>query len=446
MQHSYDLKNILPHQFLEQEMKEYCQRDAVMTVLLADHWIDICHNSNLYPSNFCSPASIASQYFRKEIKIPTINKFFKPQYSKYLKIVWESVSGAFISAFRRGYFENVYEYDINSAYPYQMSLLPDLNKGRFIYREKYVPKKAIMGWVRVLITITPDDTGFFHPCFPIMRDNLPNYYPVGTFPASITLLEYEQLKHYFEIQLIDGFYFLSSNPHYLFKDVVTERYNERKKTKDKNIDYFNKTVLNGIYGKFLEKIQEIDDEKEDYGKWKTGQLFNPFYASYILAGTRVQLFKALEKAGPENIIACFTDSIFTTKKLDLGCGSLLGDWDFVQKGEMLIVGCGVYSVKGEKKTKSKLRGFNTTSKEEKSLFHLIPQQKDNEEIKVNITQNIAPLSSIIEKRPDDMNLIIDTQKTIKINFDTKRLWDYNFKCAGELLDKQSNSLPIFHLP
>jgi hypothetical protein len=270
-----------------------------------------------------------------------------------------------------------------------------------------------------------------------------NYYPVGNMETSITLLEYEYLKEYFTIEPLQGIYWIPDKLSFLFADTINDLYTLRKSTTDENINFFIKIVLNGFFGKFLEKHQCLNPDHELYRRWITGQLFNPMYGSYILAGARIELFKALQLTDPKNLVACFTDSILTKKPLNIPLSKDLGTWDFCQEGEAVIIGCGVYTIRG-KKLKSKLRGFHITEKAENSLFEIIKKQYKNETIKLNITKNIAPLSAIIQKRTLDMNLLVDDIKEITLNFDTKRLWHGSFKNAGELLEKQYDSFPLMH--
>lgn len=437
----YDLATLTIEQIRTDKTIGYCIYDAKLTKWLADHWVDICHKNDLYPSNFSSTASISARYFNERVDIPTINSFLKNDYRKKLLLYpWSAVSGAFISVFKRGYFEKVYVYDINSAYPFQMSLLPDIRKGTF-KKSKRVIKDAKLGWLRAKIKISTDDIGYYHPCFPILRDRLSNYYPVGSFQSYITLLEYNELKQYFDISPMDGLYWIPEVEDYLFKNTINDIYKTRKTTDDSNINFFLKIILNSIYGKFLERHPILDMDDENFKKFQTGNFFNPFYASYILAGTRVQIFKQLLKLNSNSIIAVFTDSIITSDPLDINIDNKLGGWGYEGSGEAVVIGCGVYTIKYENAIKTKIRGFHTTSKI--NLFDIIKSNKSKNKLTIQIKINISPLTSIIQKRTNDMNLILDDVKEIDINFDTKRLWIGSFKNSHELLEKTVDSQPIF---
>lgn len=441
LEHNFDLANLTIEQLKTQQAIDYCIKDALLVKKLADRWIAICHQNDLYPSNFSSTASISARYFNERVEIPTINRFLKTEFRReLLQYPWNACAGAFISVFKRGYFDNIHCYDINSAYPFQMSQLPDIEQGSFFKSKKILPE-AKLGWMKAKINIERSSSGAYHPCLPILRKNLSNYYPVGNFETFITLLEYNELKHYFDVEIKDGLYWIPSEEHYLFKNIINDIYTRRKTTTDDNINYFLKIILNSIYGKFLERHQILDDEQLR-GYCETGNYFNPFYASYILAGTRVQIFKTLLLLKEDDIVAVFTDSILTKKQLSITVSNQLGSWSYEGAGEAVIVGCGVYTIKQKEKIKTKIRGFHTTSKID--LFDIIKNQKNKKSLTIDIKINISPLTSIIQKRIVDMNLIIDDKKCVDINFDTKRLWLRSFKSAKELLEKEINSEPIFY--
>jgi len=454
--HKWDLTKLTIEDMRHPEIIEYCVHDAVLAQKLAVFFIKLCNRMNLYTKNFSSPASISVRYFSTNVKFPTINRFInKPDYHSYIEYAWEATRGAFINVFKRGYFPKVYVYDINSCYPHQMRQLPDISKGRFSYRQGPPDPEFTHGWLKARVYIDPNEKGGYTPCLLKYRKQHSNFFPSGEFETYITLLEYERLKYYYELDIIDGIYWKPYNEiSYFLKDAIEQTYIERTKTDDVNIRYFLKIVLNGLYGKFLEKHKCLVDIKNigKLGMLETGNLFNPFYASYILAGSRLQLFDALVSTDPKNIIACSTDSVMTKKPMpNLDISNNLGAWSIDHEGEAIVIGCGVYSMRDkDNNLKTKLRGFHivNVNKEDENkrdkydLFSMIKNQHKSKEIIINTITNITPLKAIIQKMPERMNFLISDIKCININFDKKRLWLGSFKNAGELLTKNYDSLPI----
>ena len=201
--------------------------------------------------------------------------------------------------------------------------------------------------------------------------------------------------------------------------------------------------MNGYYGKHLERHIVKNPEHKNYGKFETGNFFNPFYGSYILGNTRLMIYKALKQIDIKNIVGCSTDSIFCSEPISMSMGKGLGEWDIANIGEMLIMGCGVYCIRG-KTVKQKTRGFHVTekSKGEKTLFDHVKEQHKKEKVTLPINVNVTLGNSLRQHVPNDMNLIREEAKDIYINFDTKRLWTKQFKNAGELLEKSIDSFPL----
>jgi len=452
----WDIANLTTLDMHNPKIIAYCVHDAVLAHKLSVFFVELCNKMDLYTKNFSSPATIAVKYFSSNVKFPTINRFItRPEYNPYIRYAWQATKGAFINVFKRGYFPKVYVYDINSCYPYQMTKLPDISKGRFFYRKGKPKAEFTHGWVKAKVYIDPNEKGGYNPCLLKYRQHHSNYFPSGEFETYITLLEYERLKSYFEIEIIDGIYWRpNSEIRYFLKDAIEGTYLERTKTDDVNVKYFLKIVLNGLYGKFLEKRKCLLDPKDigKLGMFETGNLFNPFYASYILAGSRLQLFDAIVSTDQDNLIACSTDSVMVKRPMpNLELSKDLGAWSIDDEGDAVVIGCGVYSIRDKDlNMKTKLRGFHVVNvaKEDESkrakydLFSMIEKQKDRKEIVIDTISNITPLKSIIQKMPECMNFLINDIKHININFDRKRIWDGYFNKVGDLLKTSHDSSPI----
>lgn len=432
-----DLKNLTVDDCHRPEVIKYCKHDAFLCQELAEHFVRTCNSQDLYPSNFCSPASISTRFFQSRGEIPTINRVPK----LYLNMAWLCYSGAFITIFKRGYFKEVFEYDINSAYPFAMSQLPNIDGGVFGMKKGSPPPDAMLGWLKVRASIDPSDEGFYHPPFVMIRPPYPNYMPCGIFETYITLAEFEAYQDSLVLEPISGLYWKPTQElRFPFRDVIDYLYKTRKATDDQATNYFLKICLNGFYGKNLEKILIRDEDNLHFGKLQTGNYFNPFYASYITALCRIMVYEALRKTSQKAQVGCFTDSIITLDPLDIPLSDELGEWQFSQKGELLLVGCGVYTLRGERNLKTKARGFHTTSKMD--LFDIFKKDKSATAIPISVVSNISYPRAMIQGREQDMNLLVDEIRQIDINFDVKRMWDEYFTCAGDALEKIIDSLPV----
>ena len=430
---NFDMTNVTIENCHDPEFIAYCIQDCKITQGLAELFLKVCSDNGLEGANFSSPASLSYDYFAARTSFPTINKFIESEeLYPYLIYPWESISGAFISVFQRGYFPHVSVYDINSSYPTRIAKLPDLEQGRFYFDDGEPSTDYQMGWLRCEVNITKGDEGWYHPCFPVIREHGANYYPIGHFSYTMTLSEYRYFSQFFDIKPIEGLYWQASVMSYPFRETVNNIYNTRKQVTDIPTNLFLKTVLNGLYGKFLQKTLVKDPKAANFGYWKTGPAFSPFYASYILADSRIQVFDLLRKIDSTKIVACFTDSVITTEDLTwLPVDKQLGNWGFDKSGEAIIIGCGIYSIKHDGKTSTKLRGFNLKH----SLFDLVNEHLGLKEITIKVNRNINMYDALTQKRYDDMNLIEKQERTININFDTKRIWSGAWKTCNDILTK-----------
>lgn len=441
-----DIANMTDADFQRKDVIEYCMNDAALCEDLMNAFIATCHRGGMYPTNFASPASISTRHFSTHVNIPTINSLIK-RHPECLRIAWKATNGAFICCFKRGYFPHVYEYDVNSQYPFAMSNLPDLTKGQFLIKKGGPPEGAFMGWMECRIDQDSWSKTFYHPPVCIKRKDNINYFPVGEYKTFLTLNEYRAYADDFNIDIVGGLYWLpESDPEYLYRGVIRDLYRIRRATKDESLKYFYKIALNGFYGKSLEKHYDRDPGSKYMGLFHTGNFFNPFYASYILADSRIMVYRALSALKPESIIACFTDSVLTTEPLKgVPFGDDMGQWGFVQSGDLVMIGCGVYTLrdKGRDTVKTKLRGFSTTAKT--NLFDEIKRFHRDQEIALSVRINFSMALALMQDRPADMNKLIDTERITNVNFDTKRNWlGGHFRTCGDLLDKQLDSTPFFH--
>lgn len=442
--HGYDLANLPLAAFNDPTFIAYCQDDARKAEELARVWLSICAKQQLAPHSLASPATVSARYFADHTSIPTVNAFTLTKERPKLRYSYEAQKGAFISVFKRGYFPEAWEYDINSAYPYAMTLLPDITAGRLVKRKKVIDD-APLGWLRCRIHLDGGQSADYHPPFAIRSTAGVNYYPIGTFRTYLTLLEYLAYRETYHIDVQDGVYWLPDGElTFPYRHVIEDLYAKRLATEDPHENYFSKIMLNGWYGKHLEKHEVLDPDHEHYGKYLTGRYWNPMYGSYILAHCRVQVWTLLGRIPNEDIIAVSTDSVVTMRPRAIPEGKVLGAWSPAGQGELLMVGSGVYSWRypdGDVVTRN--RGFHLTRKLD--LFQKCQETWEALKIEIEQQRALSMMESLVQHRPADMNKILDVPRQIDINFDDKRLWIGSFTNADDMLSRWIDSHPPLEL-
>jgi len=444
-----------------ENIKKYCIQDCKLTANLG---LLLNKKFNEIGIDFSKPysiASISSQWVKRNCIIPP---YKREQYQEY---AFKSYYGGRFEIFKKGFFDKVYEIDINSAYPSQIVNLLDISKGYWKYK-KEIDFDFDIGFLKCKIDINSD-----YICPLAFKNKGQNLFPnFNSKEIYITLDEYNFINKLdgCNIKFIDGWFFKAKEKIYPF-----EKFKELYKLKDKikNIDkvLYNiyKIIMNAFYGKTIElrakwekcekgfagEILEVmeGNEKGLYEKkYKIGQFFNPVYASLITSRTRLQLLEELYK-NKKSCIASFTDSIFLTSSPDENIiNNKLGGWDLKGIGELLMIQCGVYTFKTEKETKTRFRGFfldeNNDDKKKKDHTNFIEWFSNNlYETKLSKTL-LKPQSlgeSLLHENTCeflDFNNFVSSEKVLNINADKKRKWDRDAKNCGDLLCNQIDSIPL----
>jgi hypothetical protein len=420
---------------------KYCIKDAELTKRLADYFWNIVYlHMEYYPKRPFSKGKIAEEYFLDKCYIPTINNI--P--TKVLEYAYNSYFGGRFELLKKGYFEQVYSYDIKSAYPYQISNLIDFSHGAWmeINSKTYKPENsnAYTGFYECKINC---NESFFSPF--IYKIGELNIFPNGKFKQFLTKQEIDFIRNNFEdseIEIIKGYEFYpDSDYQYPFRTEIERLYEWKERETDEDIKYCVKIFMNALYGKFIQV-------SGDYNR--TGKIFNPLYASLITSGTRIKLLE-LALQSPDDIIMFSTDAVHSLSKLKIPDKPKLGDFSNDFEGEGVYVMSDIYNLWNLKKqkTKNKLRGFSLAI--EKDIDADIIMLKDillsmqTDEYKY-LTYRPYHLGECLlhtkKRKIEDLNIFGEVEKSIKVNGDKKRHWFDTFKNGKNCLKKSINSIPL----
>ena len=81
------------------------------------------------------------------VKIP----FFKELPYDLQEFAWNSYFGGRFEIIQRGFIGKAWIYDINSAYPYALSKIPDITKGNWVYGMQEIDDKALLGFFKIYV-------------------------------------------------------------------------------------------------------------------------------------------------------------------------------------------------------------------------------------------------------------------------------------------------------
>jgi hypothetical protein len=249
--------------------------------------------------------------------------------------------------------------DIKSAYPHAMSCMPSMGNARLYKRYKRTlnPKRvpdygvyAVSG--RVKECRWP--SMFDHDFSPFSGERIESIHMQG-FEINEAIRSGE-IKDY----RIEGYYYDAERdcgtP--AMRGFVEDFYRRKETEKDPVKRYMYKTVMNSVYGKFIQtrkksrmSYHNIDSEKdsESYDVI-AGGMFHPFIAAAITAQPRAYMHRQEHKY---KAIHTATDGLFTQSKGPFPrANGKLGNFEKDSEGDLLLIRNKLYILYGKKSAKT----------------------------------------------------------------------------------------------
>jgi len=386
----------------KKKVRNYCIQDCILTKQLAKHWIILFHDAFLF-----HPAKwISSGYLAEKVLIN--NEIFFPKFDSIpytiQDLAFRCFFGGRFEMIKRGFIGKAYLYDINSAYPYAISQLPDLNNGKWV-KKKSIDAKAKLGFFKILADI-PDD----YPIPPFtFKSKTQMIFPSGKFITYCTIAELLACRDDSIYKILEAYQFVPNSNIKPYKNFIESLYQKRLELKEQNnpLQLPIKIILNSIYGKTGQKVNRI-----------IGNLFNPVIFASITGHTRAQLYSFIKDNNlQKDTVAFATDSICTTKKLNMN-STKLGEFSFDGEGDdAFFLQNGFYRFNGMWKQ----RGFGKLGSKE--IEHLETFEKDDKlYYKIAVKRNTRLVSGIIQNKIKDIGKITTMIKKVNLNADRKRLW------------------------
>lgn len=254
-----------------------------------------------------------------------------PLRSEQEDFIREGYYGGRVEVFKM-YGKNLYYYDFNSLYPFEM-----LKESPLGYCVPVTERRRNRLGFYLIHCLIPENLEI--PPLPLYRGHK-LFFPVGEGEYYVTSVDLDLLEEMgIDYEIKKGYEF--TDRACLFKEYVDEMYKMRLNSEKGSLEnYTAKLFMNSLYGKFG---QRRDNEQliysknpkrafkvydEEFGLYTESKVSKspyilPHIASLITSRARNRLYRAMLEVGLENVWYCDTDSIITSKKLKTGL--LLGD-------------------------------------------------------------------------------------------------------------------------
>jgi hypothetical protein len=413
---TFSLRNI-------KQIKEYNRQECILLVQMMEKLRAWIKPLDINLRGWYGPSALANTYLGS-YKINEEYPDFRYANELYSAELFDAFNRAYfggrIEAFKLGTVKNVYQYDINSAYPFSMTFLqPTLLDWLWTRQFKADYQIAVY---HVKWNLKRCDIGLF----PFRDHNKGIYFP----KQGEGWYWYPEIKFALDhfpkdVEIMEGYYQRNSGAS-LIASLIGQCYEARqgyKKSKNPT-EYILKIMMNSMYGKFAQTV----------GK---PRFTNMVWAGYITSFTRSQLLAATWPHFDE-LIAFSTDGILTTKKLDLKLSNLLGEWNVTKYDQATVFMPGVYQLfKAGESTVRRRRGYRVLEYD-KLIRGLNRNHKVDIPVRFFVTHNLWRAQSNVLK--NKLCTFVDITKEFNpysnqkrtYFFDQIKQWELNF-CGSTII-------------
>lgn len=286
--------------------------DVAETWKLGSRIVEALDKMKLYPLKLTSPISVfADSYLGDARKYPTVFNF-PDEYFGAMEYATEMMRYEWRSAYKLGYFEETYQYDIISSYPAIIARLPDTTKCQCEFSTTR-PEWSTWGIMYGEVNITADVS----PIVGDLGDDRINY--KGRKEDRFTTREIDWITKHDAgtFKLRDGYFFKFGELR-PYRGAISYLFNY-KKMNEEMVSTIAKRAMNGLSGK-------LDEDRQD---GKKGDYYNPILACMVRSEARLNVADFIYNNGlVEDVIAVLVDSVLSQRYVELEVDERIGRWRY----------------------------------------------------------------------------------------------------------------------
>ena len=396
----------------QSQVIHYNQLELSLLSELMSKFRDVVHEQRIFPKLWIGPGALASDLLDRKYDKLSVS-------DKKLEFARRTMVGGWFEIMYRGECKNIYQYDINSAYPAALSTLPEIREDNTILTsskrdiKKYLQDDSFI-FVAFKGSVKFED-GTEVPALPARQKNMSIYNPLEItsgyhqgepFKASLQ-------KGMIESYNIDQALFIYDDMTRPFEWIDT--FYQRRIDLGKDLQgYPIKLALNSLYGKFAQSL----------GRPKFA---HPIYATLITGLTRAKIINAIP-SNQTSIIMIATDAVFSQVELDLPISKALGEWSVDKYEKLLIIQPGIYfGIRNGEFVKSRTRGLASDAFKKMTYNDIVEHYQINNGLKISRNVFYSWRSAVARGKLEDVGKWSFEPQVVKAGGD-KRIWigDYGY--------------------
>ena len=441
----------------KEEITKYCAQDAKATKLLSDVFEKSCEKQGYDFKNPYSIGNLGMKFFKpflvykykgRTFNIPRIHPCHYNDNNPRLRTLEDIQEllgrGGWNDCFKRGKFDEVWDADIVSAYPYIMRSAPYWD-GEWIFTnneselEEYTYGHVACDLRNLKYPMLPSLYQYFNESEILggtvkWENHAVIWSTVGDkwVELVLPLPMYKYLSKHADVKFKEAYYLEPTEQYKDFKPLEKpiDILFDRKRNANKGSMEYNlaKILMNGTSGKFKQKLHSDNT-------W----FFYPHLYGKITWDVKEMVLDMIFKNDLwADIVSVSTDgAVLLSKPGKINVEKKLGAWDLVKFSPFVQVGNGIYYGRDEKDEPIyRLRGFNM-GKTDKNLQDWIEGNPDKSVIKLT-TKRPLHLRECVKHhkilKVSDVGRFVEIKKRLNINQEIKRNWEGNkFENITEML-------------
>ncbi len=301
---------------------------------------DVLTRLELHPTTLSSPIAAYQKEILSTLDLPKPEDI-PPEAQFYAH---KCLHGGWMEAKARGHYENVFDYDINSAFSFHTANLIDTRYGTWFKSDKfYSPSKLPYGFCKGIVDVEKDFNSVIYTHKNKDGDTI-DYTPVGEHPDYLTNAHIRNMYDNEEgrFKLCDAWYWKPEGDLvYPLKEHVERLFEWKQYLKGFDREII-KRILVGLTGKLIETFPDKEGERV------AGKLYNLPWYCWVQDQTKIQDVNfVIQNKAEDALLSIEVDGLKFSREIPIKNSDEMGDWRLNMVAPAFIVSSGVGCIQGK---------------------------------------------------------------------------------------------------